>query len=196
MLCFLSRYQHVFAQCTCLLERHEEKLCARIALFWLTGRDTTCICVCNLFARPTRTSGVKNRRFVLPNARAKVFLCLEELLAPKGSNQCFPVFEPRFPSSTVRASRSQTLEPMLPNLGTTAAQFEELLAPKGPNQCFPVLEPRFPSSTVGASRSQTLEPMLHNLGTTGSQLEELLVPKGSNECFPVLEPRVSSSSNW
>ena len=120
----------------------------------------------------------------------------EELLAPKGSNQCFPVFEPRFPSSTVRASRSQTLEPMLPNLGTTAAQFEELLAPKGPNQCFPVLEPRFPSSTVGASRSQTLEPMLHNLGTTGSQLEELLVPKGSNECFPVLEPRVSSSSNW
>ena len=84
LLCFLSRYQHVFAQCTCLLERHEEKLCARIALFWLTGRDTTCICVCNLFARPTRTSGVKNRRFVLPNARAKVFLCLEELLAPKG----------------------------------------------------------------------------------------------------------------
>ena len=87
---------------------------------------------------------------------------LEELLLPKPWNQCFPVLEPwvsslkncLFPNLGTNASilvvlqtnGSQTLEPMIPNLGASGSQFWELAVPKRWNRRFPILEPMLPSS--------------------------------------------------
>ena len=63
---------------------------------------------------------------------------------------------------------SQTLEPMLPNLGPTSSQFKKHQFPNVP-RCFPSWNHGFP--VLGTSSSQTLEPMLPNLGAAGSQFK-------------------------
>ena len=98
---------------------------------------------------------------------------LEKLAVPRRWNQCFPILEPRVPSS-----RNKQL-PYFWSVGTHGFQFW--------NHGFPVWR---------TAASQTLEPILPNLETTGSQFEELLVPKPGNLCFPILEPRVSSLRNY
>ena len=67
-----------------------------------------------------------------------------------------PTLEPIL--STKYCSSSQTLEPMLPTLGTARSRFYELPCVKCWNLCFPIFEP-------GTAGSQRLESMLLYVGT-------------------------------
>ena len=88
----------------------------------------------------------------------------EELLVPKGSNQCFPILDPVLGTGSshwfqvLGTTVFQTFEPMPSNLGTVCLQFQELLVPKIGINASDARNCKFP--VLGISDSETLERML------------------------------------